>query len=238
MLSYVRGPEISQSGPITTGTGFTSLYMPSARVLAPTTQGESTRARQQIYAVGYKERCQVDILGGGVWKWRRLVFTMKGDWLFSGDVTWTEPFYDKSADPAGCDMTRTIAQPTTDQQTRIRALIWDGDEGQDWSSEFTAKVDTSRITPMYDRTITFNPRNESGFSRTFRLWHPIRRNIVYDDDENHGVSADPGSYFSVDGKPGIGDVYVYDICYLAVPASGGNAAMTFNPEGTFYWHER
>lgn len=239
MLCYVRVPEGGATpGPLMTGTGFSSLYMPSARLLGPTVQGESGRARQQVFAVGYKERCQVDILGGGVWKWRRLVFTFKGQSLFDGDVTWTEPFFNKSTDPAGSDMTRLIAQPTTDQHTLIKSILWDGVENVDWSSEFTAKVDTSRITPRYDRTVTFNPRNESGFSRTFRMWHPIRKNIMYDDDENGGVSAAGGAYWSTEGKPGLGDVYVYDICYLAVPASTGTAALTFNPEGTFYWHER
>ncbi|AMH87659.1 capsid protein [Pacific flying fox faeces associated gemycircularvirus-1] len=238
MMPYVRTPEgPANAGPITTGTGFTSLFMPSARVLAQSSEGEASRERQQIYAVGYKETCQVDILGGGVWKWRRVVFTYKGDWLYSGDVTWTEPWYDKSTDPAATDMTRLIAQPTTDQLTRIKAILWDGGEGVDWQSEFTAKVDTQRVTPLYDRTITFNPRNESGYSRTFKIWHPIRKNIMYQDDED-GISRSSGFYTSTDGKPGVGDVYVYDIAYLVVPATTGNAAMTFNPEGTFYWHER
>ena len=238
MLPYTATPEgPTNPGPITTGTGFTSLYMPSARILAQTAQGEASRERQLVYAVGYKETCQVDILGGGVWKWRRVVFTFKGDWLYGGDVTWTEPYYDKSTDPASTDMARLIAQPTPDQHNRIKTILWDGGEGVDWSSEFTAKVDTSRITPLYDRTVTFNPRNESGYSRTFKMWHPIRKNIMYSDDED-GISAGRGFYVSTDGKPGVGDVYVYDIAYLAVPATTGNAAMTFNPEGTFYWHER
>lgn len=238
MMPYVRVPEgPATAGPITTGTGFSSLYMPSARILAQSSAGEASRERQQVYAVGYKETCQVDILGGGVWKWRRVVFTYKGDWLFAGDVTWTEPFFDKSTDLASTDMTRLIAQPTTDQSARIKSILWDGEELVDWQSEFTAKVDTQRVTPLYDRTITFNPRNESGYSRTFKLWHPIRKNILYQDDED-GQSRNSGSYVSTDGKPGVGDVYVYDIAYLVVPATTGNAAMTFNPEGTFYWHER
>ena len=94
--------------------------MPSARILAQTAQGEASRERQLVYAVGYKETCQVDILGGGVWKWRRVVFTFKGDWLYGGDVTWTEPYYDKSTDPASTDMARLIAQPTPISTTALR----------------------------------------------------------------------------------------------------------------------
>lgn len=239
MMPAVRTPEGGYvPGPITTSTGFTSLYMPSARTMAKTAAGESTRERQTTFSVGYKERLQVDILGGGVWKWRRVVFTFKGDSLYDQDVTWTRPWHNKAMDPEGNDMTRLIAQPTTDQALAIRSLLWDGTESIDWSSEFTAKVDTSRISPRYDRTVTFNPRNESGLSRTFRMWHPTRKNLVYNDEEAGGTPHDPGWYTSVLGKPGMGDLYVYDIVYKAVPAASGNGQMIFSPEGTYYWHER
>jgi len=36
----------------------------------------------------------------------------------------------------------------------------------------------------------------------------------------------------------MGDLYVYDIVYNVVPAAAGNQQLTFNPEGTYYWHER
>ena len=106
-----------------------------------------------------------------------MVFTFKGDWLYGGDVTWTEPYYDKSTDPASTDMARLIAQPTPISTNCIKTILWDGGEGVDWSSEFTAKVDTSRITPLYDRTVTFNPRNESGYSDF--------QNVAPDSEEHH-----------------------------------------------------
>ena len=62
--------------------------------------------------------------------------------------------------PDGCNMVRLISQPTSDQHTEIRRILWDGHEGLDWASEFSAKADTSRISLLYDRTFTFNPRNE------------------------------------------------------------------------------
>nr|QXN75530.1 MAG: capsid protein [Genomoviridae sp.] len=239
MMPFVRTPDGGfVQGPITTTTGFTSLFMPSARDLAKTAAGESTRERQHTFSVGYKERLQVDILGGGVWKWRRVVFTYKGPSLYNADPTWTVPWHDKATDPEGTDMVRLIGQPPSDQAIHIRSVLWDGTEGLDWQSEFTAKVDTSRVTPMYDRIVTFNPRNESGFSRTFRLWHPTRKNLVYGDEEQGGTPHDPGWYTSVNGKPGMGDLYVYDIVYKAVPAVAGNGEMIFSPEGTYYWHER
>lgn len=83
MLANVQSPEGGVTpGPIITGTGFASLFMPSARKLGHDAAGESTRERQVTFSVGYKERVEVNILGGGVWKWRRLVFTFKGSQLY------------------------------------------------------------------------------------------------------------------------------------------------------------
>lgn len=237
-------------GPITTSTGFTSLYIPTARTLAPANDmGESMRQRQTTYSVGYKERVQVDIIGGGVWKWRRVVFAYKGGeslWTGPNPGEWTEPFYSKSVKPdpddplpLAPDMVRLIGQPTSAQASRIRDLLWDGQQGVDWASEYTAKVDTTRVRLLSDKTYVFNPGNESGMSRTFRLWYPIRHNIVYDDDEWGASAFGLGSPISVQSKIGFGDVYVYDIAYCVVPSSGSvTAQMQFLPEGTYYWHER
>lgn len=88
MLAGVRNTEgIYSAGPITVGNGFASLFSPSARRLCHSSQGESTRERQVTFSVGYKERVEVVITGGGVWKWRRIVFTYKGTGLWDQDVT-------------------------------------------------------------------------------------------------------------------------------------------------------
>jgi len=239
MLSAVIDPgdSVPTPGPIITGTGFASLFMPSARKLGYDSAGESTRGRQVTFSVGYKEIVEVNIVGSGVWKWRRVVFWLRGDDMWK-DTLWTDPWYDKTAVIEGCDMVRLIAQPTSDQHTEIKRILWDGTEGIDWSSEFTAKVDTSRISLVSDRIYTLNPRNESGYSRTFRLWYPTRKTIVYGEDEAGGQPDAGGVYVSTRSKAGAGDLYVYDIVYLAVPAASGTASLKFQPEGRYYWHER
>lgn len=239
-------PEL---GPITTSAGFTSLFVPTARYLAPgVDQGMSMRQRQTTFAVGYKERLQIDVSGGGVWKWRRIVFAYKGgDSLWAGSFPgeWTEPFYSKAfkrepgdPTPLAPDMVRLIAQPTKDQAIAIRQLIWDGAEGVDWSSEFTAKIDTKRVRLLSDKTYTFNPGNESGISRTYNLWYPLRKNVVYDEPEYGGISFGGGSPISVQSKLGLGDVYVYDIVENTVQSKDKTGGLRFSPEGTYYWHER
>ena len=86
MLCMVATPGQARPniGPITTQSGFASLFIPTARWLAPANDmGQSMRQRETTYAVGYKERLQIDISGGGVWKWRRVVFAYKG-----GETLW------------------------------------------------------------------------------------------------------------------------------------------------------
>nr|QXN75648.1 MAG: capsid protein [Genomoviridae sp.] len=252
MLSMVATPGQARPamGSVTTNSGFASLFVPTARWLAPANDmGESMRQRQTTFAVGYKERLQVDISGGGVWKWRRVVFAYKGgESLWTGDFPgdWTEPFFSKGVKPdpddplpVAPDMVRLIGQPTKPQHNAIRDLLWDGHEGVDWTSEFTAKVDTKRVRLISDKTFTFNPGNESGLSRSYNFWYPLRKNIVYHDDEFGGSNFGRGSPISVQSRIGLGDVYIYDVAYVVVPSSGTKVAqMQFNPEGTYYWHER
>ena len=55
-------------------------------------------------------------------------------------------------------------------------------------------------------------------------------------DENaQGMTSIP---YSTEGKPGIGDVYIWDMVRLESPAQAGTASFQFTPEGTWYWHER
>lgn len=176
-------------GPITTSTGFTSLYIPTARTLAPANDmGESMRQRQTTYSVGYKRAGP----GRYHWWWCVEVETCRlrlqgGESLWTGQNPgeWTEPFYSKSVKPdpddplpLAPDMVRLIGQPSSAQASKIRDLLWDGQQGVDWASEYTAKVDTTRVRLLSDKTYVFNPGNESGMSRTLRLWYPIGHNIV------------------------------------------------------------
>jgi len=70
------------------------------------------------------------------------------------------------------------------------------------------------------------------------MWHPTRKNIVYNEDEEGGAPDAFGSYTSVIGRPGMGDLYVYDIVYNVIPSASGTTTLNFTPEGTYYWHER
>lgn len=199
---------------LTTGTGFASLFMPSARALSQVDSGESHRQRQTIYARGYKENVAINISGGGGWKWRRIVFTLKSNILYNqtGDSV---PYYDEGTSSAG-SMERVINLVGGTQFARLREILFDGTEGVDWQDSYIAKVDTSRVTLISDKTTLFNPGNESGQARNFKFWYPLNKNLMYEDDESGSSVAT--SYTSVESKIGMGDLYVFDLCNLQYPS--------------------
>ena len=64
--------------------------------------------------------------------------------------------------------------------------LFEGAGNVDWADVNSAKVDTRRIDLHYDKTITINSGNSSGVFRTYRRWHPMNKNLVYDDDQDGG----------------------------------------------------
>ena len=73
----------------------------------------------------------------------------------------------------------------------------------------TVPVDRTRFKVISDTVITIRSGNDSGVFRTRNKWYPVNKNLNYGDEEigNQMFS----SYKSTTGKPGIGDIYVYDI---------------------------
>lgn len=224
-------------GPLTVGTGFASLYCPSARPVSllgnPTTPtvGESNRERQSTYSRGYKERVTVATQTGASWAWRRIVFTFKGNDFYSTTGS-QRPWQDLS----NLGMARFVMSLSGTQYISVRDLLFDGQEGIDWLSQLTAKVDTTRVKLLSDTTIRINPGNEDGHYKTYRFWTPTNKTLMYDDDE--GGPLGENTYQSTGGRIGMGDLYVYDYVSLVVPSATGTPSLSFSPEGTYYWHER
>ncbi|QCW23626.1 MAG: capsid protein [Gemycircularvirus mouti10] len=237
MRPMVRNPDSTITpGPITVGTGFASLYMPSARAFSTIDYAESHRTKQSTYSVGYKETLAINCTSGGIWKWRRVVFSTKDPAFYNqtGDAL---PWIDQSTGDVG-NMARSITLLPTSQYVRVRDLLYDGQEGVDWNDQFTAKVDTTRVTLHSDRIVTINPGNETGKALSRKFFYRTGKNLVYDDDEAGASKA--VSYTSVGSKLGMGNLMVYDVVLLVVPPNLGvaPASMLFAPEGTYYWHER
>jgi hypothetical protein len=111
-----------------------------------------------------------------------------------------------------------------------------GGNGRDWNNFFTAPLDPTRISVQYDKTISIQSGNQAGRNVVYNRWHPMNKNLVYDDDEN-GQETEPSGN-STRGKPGMGDYYVIDMFTSGTPISTETSGMSFSPEATLYWHEK
>jgi len=122
--------------------------------------------------------------------------------------------------------------PTISAQQEI---LFKGRANVDWNDTILAPVDTTRVSVMYDKTFTLKSGNAYGALLERKLWHPMNKNIVYDDDENGSTEA--SSYYSTASKAGMGDVFVIDQFYPGAGASSTDL-LQFSTNSTLYWHEK
>lgn len=198
-----------------------------------TTFDTATRTSSTPYMVGLKEAIEIQVNNGIPWQWRRICFTLKG--------------------PIGLDTTASfaVALETANGWTRVANQVADGTGGgqqyalyerlfrgqntSDWNDPMTAKVDTSRVTLKYDKTISIASGNEDGLVRRYNRWHPMKKTLVYNDDELGGTET--ASAFSTYGKAGMGDYYVVDL-FRARNGAATTDLLSFRPEAVLYWHEK
>lgn len=188
---------------------------------------EAVRTSTSIYCRGVKERITLSTNSGVSWEWRRIVFQIKG-----------APFQD-SVDPT----TSSFFRITSNGMVRLVTLIpnqdiyidlFDGARDQDWQDIFNAKVNTRLVTPMYDRRRTIASGNSNGIIRHYNCWHGVNKNIVYEDEQDGDSMFTSG--LSTRGKPGSGDLYVFDM--FRANGGGSEDLLEFLPNATFYWHEK
>lgn len=188
---------------------------------------EGTRTSTTIFARGLKERITLRTNSPVAWLWRRICFQIKkADWQDSIDPN-TSDFFRITSD----GMVRLVTEiPNQD----IFIDLFEGARNQDWIDPMNAKVNTRAITVKYDRRITIASGNSSGIIRHYNMWHPINKNITYDDEQDGDSMFTEG--VSVGGKQGSGDFYVVDMFQSNGGVSG--ETLEFLPQATFYWHEK
>lgn len=229
-----------QAGDVPTMT----LWCPSARELREIFENDrstvpSGREETTCYLVGLKEKISILTNSSQPWRWRRIVFTHKGP-LPLGEQFEGSRVYSTTTDVTGRDTYfRTLAPlPVTAKQPLVDYLFKGQGTGglgiQDWVDIITAPMDTTRIKTMHDRVTRIQSGNDSGVMRTYSRWHPVRKNIVYGDEEigNQMLS----SFFSTNSRPGIGDIYVLDI--FTCLSTAASDQLSFTPTATWYWHEK
>lgn len=193
----------------------------------------STRTATTCYMRGLSENIELSSNSGVPWQWRRICFTFRDP----GSLSTTQVFYNEGT--SGFERllynVTSGSSPDNTNLSNIRGLIFRGELGQDWSSYLTAPTDNTRVTIKMDKTRTISSGNQSGRMVYHKMWMPMNKNLVYDDDENGG--SETARFLSVGGKVGMGDYYVVDI-FQAGTGAVSSDTLLFNPQATLYWHEK
>lgn len=216
-------------------TNYGMLFCPSARN-HEWTEGvnEFARAKTVTFCKGYAERITFSTNSPANWLWRRIVFSTKDDFYTS----FPDATLELGNQPEG--YTRTMwnflgshasAEPAREA---LEEMLFQGTDGTDWNDRFLAKVDTRRVTVHQQFTRRLQSNNSRGVYHHVKTWVPINKNLVYDEDEN--ANSKEQSLWSTSGKPGIGNLFVYDV--IACADGADTDQMLFNPQGTYYWHEK
>lgn len=190
---------------------------------------ESSRTATTCYMRGLSENIQVVTNSGLAWEWRRICFKFRGSDIIrdtSGNFQW--------AQLTSQGYVRTVSQFNAPVGT-LQSALFKGTQGQDWTNFMNAPIDTRRVELAYDKKCYIESGNASGLIRTFKRWHPMNKNLVYNDDESGGDEL--SAAFSVQDKRGMGDYYVIDIIFPN-PSGTVSDVMTFSPNSTLYWHEK
>jgi len=187
----------------------------------------SLRTSEAIYAVGLKERIQLETNNAAPWEWRRICFTSKDD--FNQADPDTSAYFRRTSN----GMVRLLR--AEQESTYMIDELFDGERNTDWLSMITAPLSRKHYSIMYDKTRVLRSGNQAGVTHNFKMWHPMRKNIVYKGEQTGENMTD--SAVSVDGKAGMGNYYVVDI-FRKHGVNDDVSTLTFTPEATFYWHEK
>lgn len=220
-----------------------SVFCPTARSLvtggsANIVTDVADRTASTVYMRGYKENMRIQTSTPLPWLWRRITFTTKGPtFLTNVDGAAIQQYLPYSDTSIGMARKWFNLQVNNQPNTvgAFNSVLFKGVQNQDWNDVITAKLDTSRVTVKSDVTRRIITGNSSGHFSERKLWYPMNKNLVYDDDESG--SAEQSSYYSTDSRAGMGDYFIVD--YL-VPGVGGTTSdvINLNCTATLYWHEK
>lgn len=202
---------------------------------------QAERTAQTCYMRGLSEHVRIQTSSGIPWFHRRICFTTRGGSAFNqNNPADTAPIQasGNSIDTSSgmerlwfnSNVNNTPATVSAQQN-----LLFKGNYNVDWNDVILAPVDTTRVDLKFDKTWCIRSGNASGTIKERKLWHPMNKNLVYNDDEN-GEGEDT-SYFSVGDKRGMGDYYVLDLFQAGTGASAGDVLNVFS-NSTLYWHEK
>jgi len=197
---------------------------------------QAQRTSTTCYMKGLSEHIRVQTSSGVPWFHRRICFTYRGLSPFRGSVA-------GEASPVAIETSNgwqrlfnNIGVDSSPQTIAAREeVLFRGQIQRDWNDPIVAPTDPTRVDVKFDKTWTLKSGNASGTVYERKLYHPMNKNLVYDDDElgNSELTAT----FSVSSKQGMGDYYVYDILSPGLGATATDLAAIYS-NSTLYWHEK
>jgi len=220
------------------------LYNPSARQLTPQNATFiAQRTNTYCYYKGISERYTLLPNDNSVWWHRRIVFSTKrryaeedtvtaGSGTLAPAVTGTgitrRKFKDMSSS-TGLDGFNVLL-------TFIQNDVFQGTFNIDWVDPMRAKLNREKITVHSDRMTTLRSGNDVSAPRITKHYTPINKTLVYSDVENgQTMSSSP---YTVQSKPGIGNIYILDLFECPVPNDTTASTLNITSQQTVYWHEK
>lgn len=211
--------------------------------LPNTVSQEGARTSTNCYMVGLSEHIRIETSTGNPWFHRRVCFTSKNPVFYTRNPS---DSYGIERDNIASGVLETsrgaqrlAANMTVDtlNQTYLsqKGVLFKGSEGVDWDDVILAPVDTTRVDLKYDKTRVYSSGNASGILREIKLFHPMKKSLIYDDDQV-GVTEDTNDYSVLD-KRGMGNYHVLDI-FSQGTSGAATDRLSFRCNSTMYWHER
>lgn len=204
-------------------------------------QDTGVRTATSCYMVGLSEHIKLQTSSPLPWYHRRICFTSKDP-----DFRTVQPG-DSPAIPYATALEGTTSYIQRLMYNSINGggvgntiaakdeVIFKGIQNVDWNDPLLAPVDNSRVTVKFDKTWILRSGNQNGNVWERKLYHPMKKTLVYDDEESGNTMVT--SINSVRSKAGMGDFWVYDIY---VPGLNGQASdqLVVYANSTLYWHEK
>lgn len=241
--SVINSPYNMNAGSQLTVLGWCATARDNEVLATPPTPGniinEACRTATRCFMRGLKENIEITTSSGTAWRWRRVCFTFKSNEIIRNDAAsaglsplW---FEDSSGYRRGLFSLTSANAEAVAVFGNLQTLLFKGTLGIDYDSFMTAPLDTRRVNPKWDKIKTIKSGNQQGTVREFKEWHPMNKNLVYDDDENGDLET--VSLLSTSGREGMGDYYVIDF-FAPVASVLPSDQLIFDPTATLYWHEK
>jgi len=195
-------------------------------------EDEATRSARDCYMIGLSERITIQTSSSVPWQWRRICFTLKGSQLINSAAAGA--YYTGVTSNGWTRHVRPLGTSGLGK-SGLYDVIFKGTGPSDWINPMIAQLDDSTITVKYDKTCTLASGNQTGRFYNKQIWHPMRKTLVYNDDQVGGDTLE--SVNSTQGRRGMGDYYVIDF-FRSHGSSTSTDVLSLDYESTLYWHER